>query len=149
VSDTTFKVTPAATPSVNWQRRATIARWLVAGSYGLLLVTIAVSTLLWPGRGREPSVTIWIVQTLPLLVVLPGLWRGGVTAHAWLSFIAMLYFAAAVMNVPLSSNPELPPVAIIDVLQLILSVEIFIGTMFYVRWRSRAVRAAAPVASPE
>lgn len=129
--------------AVDWQRRATLARWLVASSYGLLLVAIAASTLLWPGRGREPSAIIWIIQTLPLLMVLPGIWRAGVTAHAWLSFIAMLYFAAAVTNLPLASNVELPPLRILDVLELIFSIEIFVGAMLYVRWRSRAVRAAS------
>lgn len=121
---------------IDWQRRATIVRWLVASSYVLLLLAIAAGTLLWPGRGREPSALIWIMQTLPLLVVLPGLLRGGVNAHAWLSFIAMLYFAAAVTNL------FVPPLRALDVFELILSIEIFVGAMFYVRWRSRAVRAA-------
>ncbi len=131
---------------VDWQRRATLVRWIVAGNYVLLLLLIAVETLLWPGRGREPNVTIWILQTLPLLVVMPGIWRGGVRAHAWLSFIAMLYFAAAVANLPLSNftapaAPALPAMRWVDVLEVILSVELFVGTMLYVRWRSRAVRA--------
>lgn len=103
----------------------------------MLLVAIAVGTLLWPGRGREPSSIIWIIQTVPLLVVLPGILRAGVTAHAWLSFIAMLYFAAAVTNL------FIPPLRILDVLELIFSVEIFVGAMLYVRWRSRAVREAS------
>ncbi len=121
---------------------------MVASSYVLLLVAIAVGTLLWPGRGREPSIIIWVIQTLPLLIVLPGVVRAGVTAHAWLSFIAMLYFAVAVTNLPIASNVELPPVRILDVLELIFSVEIFVGAMLYVRWRSRAVRAASVAQEP-
>lgn len=137
-------IAPSATPPVDWQRRATLARWLVASSYAFLLLAVAAGTLLWPGRGREPSALIWVMQTLPLLVVLPGLLRGGVTAHAWLSFIAMLYFAAAVTNLPLTGE-SVPPLRLLDVLELILSVEIFVGAMFYVRWRSRALRAAGSI----
>jgi uncharacterized membrane protein len=148
VSDPTSPTTYSITPAVDWQRRATIARWVVASSYVLLLVAIAVGTLLWPGRGREPSIIIWVIQTLPLLIVLPGVVRAGVTAHAWLSFIAMLYFAVAVTNLPIASNVELPPVRILDVLELIFSVEIFVGAMLYVRWRSRAVRAASVAQEP-
>jgi uncharacterized membrane protein len=127
--------------AVDWQRRARIARWVVAGNYGLLLLLIAAATLVWPGQGRAPNPTIWILQSLPLLVVLPGILRGGVVAHAWLSFIAMLYFAMAAANLPMSAQAGLPPLRIVDVLQLIFSIEIFIGAMLYVRWRSRAVRA--------
>lgn len=142
MSATTSAATPGGEPAVNWQRRATVARWLVASSYGLLLVAIAIGTLLWPGREREPSVIIWAIQTLPLLIVMPGIWRAGVVAHAWLSFIAMLYFAAAVTNL------FVPPLRILDVLELIFSVEIFVGAMLYVRWRSRAVRAASAAQEP-
>lgn len=133
---------------VDWQRRASLARWVVALNYVLLLLLVAAQTLVWPGPGREPNVTIWILQTLPLLVVMPGIWRGGVRAHAWLSFIAMLYFAAAVANLPLSNlsasaaaTSVLPALRWLNVLEVILSVELFVGAMLYVRWRSRAVRA--------
>lgn len=121
--------------AVDWQRRAHVVRVLVASSYAGLLLLIAAGTLVWPGGDRNPSPTIWILQSLPLLVVLPGVIRAGVVAHAWLSFIAMLYFAMAV------SNLAVPPLRIIDVLKLIFSIEIFVGAMLYVRWRSRAVRA--------
>jgi uncharacterized membrane protein len=135
-------VKPVAKTTVDWQRRARIARALVAGNCGLLLLLIAASTLLWPGPDRAPNPTIWILQSLPLLVVLPGILRGGVIAHAWLSFIAMLYFAMSAANLPMSASAGLPPLRVTDILQLIFSVEIFIGAMLYVRWRSRAVRAA-------
>jgi len=122
---------------VNWQRRATRMRWMVLSSYVLLLLVIAAGTLVWPGRGRAPSPTIWVLQSLPLLIVLPGLIRAAVSTHTWLSFIAMLYFAMAVANL------FVPPLRLLDVLELILSIELFVGGMFYVRWRSRALRAAA------
>ena len=128
--------------AVDWRRRARVTRILVASNYVLLLLAIAAGTLLWPGRGREPSAIIWILQTLPLLVVLPGLVRGSVTAHAWLSFISMLYFAMAVTNV------FVPPLRILDVLELICSVELFISAMLYVRWHSRALRALNGTGSP-
>jgi uncharacterized membrane protein len=122
---------------VNWQRRATRMRWMVLSSYVLLLLVIAAGTLIWPGRGRAPNAVVWIALSLPLLVVLPGLIRAKVSSHSWLSFIAMLYFALAVVNL------FAPPLRLLDVLELILSIELFVGCMFYVRWQSRALRAAA------
>ena len=117
-----------------WQRRAGIARMLVLSSYVALLLLVAVGTLILPTRDRAPNVTIWIIQSLPLLIVVIGIVRGGVIAHAWLSFISLLYFAMAVTEL------FVPPLQILDVLKLIFSIELFFGAMLYVRWRSRALR---------
>jgi uncharacterized membrane protein len=74
--------------------------------------------------------------SLPLLVFLPGLWRGGVRSLAWLSFVSMLYFAQAVTAV--FAAPR-----VVTVLELIASVTLFICTLLFVRWRARADREAA------
>ena len=63
-------------------------------------------------------------QSLPLLIVLPGLSRHYYKAYSWLCFITLIYFTAYVVEVgsPLREWT--------DYLGLILSMLLFISAMF-------------------
>jgi uncharacterized membrane protein len=63
-------------------------------------------------------------------------WRGEPMTHAWLCFLLLMYFLVAVQNL-FASNRDL-----FDVLRLALIVVVFLSSMMYVRWGSRARRAA-------
>ena len=102
--------------------------------YGLLLLLalytlqiFAVTPFNW---------TMLAVGTLPVLLMLPAVWRGQPVAHAWLCFILLLYFLVAVQNM-FSPNRDA-----LDIARLVLVVIIFLAAMMYVRWGSRALRAA-------
>lgn len=120
-----------------YQRWAGVCRWLVWGSYLGLLLAQVLATLVIPSGGREPNVTIWLLVSAPLLVLLPGVWRGGVKAHAWLSFVSLIYFTFAVNNL------AVPRRSLLDGVELLLSIVLFSASMLYVRWHSRALRSAA------
>ena len=75
-----------------------------------------------------------IVVLLPLLIFLPGLWRGGVRTHVWLCFVVLIYFAAAVTQL------FLPQSTALDTIRLLLTVAIFVFALLFIRWRARADR---------
>lgn len=112
--------------------KARTARLTALIGYALLLLGLTLSTLVWPSRGREPNVVIWLLLVVPLLIFLPGLWRARPRTHSWLCFVTLLYFAMTVPNVFLADGRAVAVVELIGVALL------FIGSMFYVRWAARA-----------
>ncbi|MDB6063344.1 MAG: hypothetical protein JWM78_3447 [Verrucomicrobiaceae bacterium] len=112
------------------------ARKMTLVSLVLILLLVAINTLIAPTGGRSANVVVWIALSLPLLVVLPGVLRGGLTSYTWLGFISLLYFAQAVSALFSSASRRY------DILQLILSIALFFGALFFVRWRARANRIA-------
>lgn len=124
------------TDTTDYARRAVWARNGALLATLALLALIAFETMIEPTLGRRPNVVVWIALSLPLLVFLPGLWRGGVRSYAWLSFVSMLYFAQAVTALFAAS------VAPSSIASLAASVTLFVCTLLFVRWRARAERAA-------
>jgi len=103
----------------------------------LLLAVIAIDTLIAPSNAREPNPVVWVILSLPLLIFVPGIRRGGIYSNAWLSFVSLLYFAQGVTALFTPWRRSL------DVAHLSLSIALFICTMFYVRYAARAQRAAS------
>jgi uncharacterized membrane protein len=66
---------------------------------------------------------LWLFQSIPLLIVLPGLIKKHYRAHSWLCFIILAYFTAYVAEV---GSPLGEPT---DWIGLLLSIVIFIGAM--------------------
>jgi uncharacterized membrane protein len=120
-----------------YARRAELARGIVLFSLAALLLIVALDTLVIPSGARHANPVIWIALSLPLLVLVPGMWRGRLGSSTWLGFVSMLYFAQAV--VALFSPLRRP----LDVMQLLFSIALFSGALLFVRWRARANRAAA------
>lgn len=102
-----------------------------------LLVVIAIDTLIMPSRDRAPNVIVWFALSLPLLIFIPGLRRNSINSFSWLSFVALLYFAQSVTAL------FAPWWRWLDVIHLALTVTLFIGAMFAVRFTARASRMAA------
>jgi uncharacterized membrane protein len=100
-----------------------------------LLVVIAIDTLIMPSLQRSPNVVVWLFLSLPLVIFVPGIHRGAINSFAWLSFVSLLYFAQSVTAL------FIPSWRWLDVLHLILTVTLFIGAMFAVRYTARARRA--------
>jgi uncharacterized membrane protein len=116
------------------------AGWMRSGallSTLVLLAIIAFETLVAPSGGRQPNPVVWIALSLPLMIFLPGLWRGGLRSYAWLSFVSLLYFAQAVTALFAGQQH------LLERLDLIASVALFSCTLLFIRWRARADRALA------
>lgn len=100
----------------------------------LMLVVIAIDTLIAPSHSREPNAVIWLVWSIPLLIFIPGLRRGGLYSFAWLSFVSLLYFAQGVTAL------FAPWRRALDIIYLLTSITLFVCAMLYVRYAARARR---------
>lgn len=107
-----------------WSRRAV---WF---SYLGLIAVLSLIILVWPSCNRDPNPVMWGIQVGILACFLPGMIKQHVRTHAWLAFILMGYFMGSVSTVFACPSTLL-------VLEVILTVLLFIATMFYIRWRSR------------
>lgn len=111
-------------------RYAALANW-----FGLLILLTATSWLL-PTAGVRPMVT-WLIQCVPLLLLLPGMLRGTVSTHLWACFMALVYFTQGVVS---AFRPEMMLAGIIEV---VLSLDLFFAAMIYARWEGERIRTAA------
>ena len=121
----------ALTNRIRIMRYATIANWL-----GLLVYLTATSWLLQTDNVR-PAVT-WSIQCVPLLLLVPGLVRGTVSTHLWACFMALVYFTQGVVA---AFRPEMRIAGIIEV---VLSLDLFVAAMLYARWEGMRIRTARP-----
>lgn len=73
------------------------ARWVVlAACYGLLLYFL-VSSVVAINRFAIATVIIWLIQSIPLLIFMPGIHRQRLRSYAWMSFVVLLYFMHGVL----------------------------------------------------
>jgi uncharacterized membrane protein len=79
----------------------------------------------------DHSWKLWIFQTIPLLLVLPGIIKQHFRAYSWLCFIILAYFIAYVVEV------GSPIGDLSDWIGLTLSVIIFVGAMMSSRLLQR------------
>lgn len=107
------------------RRKLFVARALVLGSYAGLLLLFTLLALITP----EQSWKLWLVQILPLVIFVPGLWRGYHRTYSWICFVVLIYFTWSVTNL-------ISPLAYWrDVVVVVLSVTLFISAMMASRWR--------------
>ena len=122
--------------------KVVLSRWTaLLGYFGLLILL-----LMWQGffaveLPLPRSLTI-LFTVVPLLLPLRGLLHGRVYTHAWTIYLSLPYFIHAVGEVYSDSiNRGL------SLLELIFSLMLFTGCMFYTRYRSRQLKALAETAN--
>ncbi|GAB3370912.1 DUF2069 domain-containing protein [Spongiibacter taiwanensis] len=104
-------------------------------SYFALMVALSLSTWVWVQEGRQPSITIWVIRILPLLIFVRGVLREDLRTLAWLCFVVLLYFVMAVTE-------SMSPFALwINYVELALTVVIFCSATLFIRWRGRYLAA--------
>ncbi len=110
---------------VNISKKAVdTSKLITLASYGLMLGLLIVTNILSPTL----SLKLLVFQLIPLVILLPGLWRGHHRSYSWLCFVVLIYFTAYSVEVG-SSRSE-----ITDWLGLVLSIIMFIGGMLASRW---------------
>lgn len=107
---------------------------IVLACYGALLILFTLNTLIVPSCGRHANLLIAGLHIVPLLFFLPSLLRHNVRSYVWLCFISLGYFLVVVPNALACST-------VLNVLEPVLIVILFVAAMFYIRWRSRALKA--------
>jgi uncharacterized membrane protein len=101
-----------------------------------LMLLLSYNTLVSPPIGKQPNTTIWIIQLLPLAILVPGLIRGGHRSYALLCFVVMIYFMAAVINA-FTPGYTWPPYV-----EIALVCVIFVASLLYARYVRRTNVAA-------
>lgn len=119
--------------------RIRIMRYSVIASWtGLVLLLTYTSWAMTP-EGARPLV-IWLIQCGPLLLFLPGLWKGLIRAHLWLCFLILFYFIQGVLAA------FRPDELIVGVLEIVFTLDLFVAATMYCRWegaRRRGLQQAA------
>ncbi len=113
-----------------------LAYRVAVGSYfGLLALLIAWLGWISPPRGLPISIALFFM-TVPLLFPLRGILYGRPYTFAWASFLALFYFIHGVVEA--YSSPEDRYLAL---LEIVLSLAFYSGSVFYARFRGRELKA--------
>ncbi|MFV8781931.1 DUF2069 domain-containing protein [Microbulbifer sp. SA54] len=107
------------------KRKLVLAKRLNWFCYIALLVLFAVWNLFLPGG----SVQWWLLQSFPLLLVLPGLLKGNQRSYLWLCFILLLYITAGIVDVMMPTRGWQHGAL------AALSLTLFVSAMMTSRWQ--------------
>lgn len=130
--------TPKALPAREWlEPRVRFSRAASLICFLGMIALLSVYYLLFADlHGARPGV-ILTIELLPLLILTPGMISGSPRGHSWTCFVINLYFikgAVAAFD---------PNRWLFGLLEMALSVAVFISTLFYVRWRFQLSRKLA------
>lgn len=106
----------------------------LSGYFGLLSLLMLWNTWLAPSR-YFPVALVLLVMVGPLLLPLRGLLHGRPYTHAWTSYLALAYFMHGIGQayaVPSERTPAL--------LEVLFSLALFLGAIFYARFRGRELK---------
>ena len=119
------------------------ARWRTATI--VLLLLLAAHCVLWEGwlaplRAGGSWLTL---KALPLLIALPGLWRGRRYTYQWFSMLELLYVAEGAVRIF-----EPPPAGALAAIELLLAAALFVCVLGFAR-STRPSLAAKQTAAEE
>ena len=122
--------------SNDYKMLANRSRLLAQVSYWLLVLVLLLNTVVSPSCNREPNWVILAVQLALLLVFLPGMLKQNVRSYIWLCLVLLMMFLAAVTTAFACTT-------VLTIVEVLLTVALFIAAMLYIRWRSRELKQAA------
>jgi len=111
---------------VNLTKRVQLSRRVTLLSYAALLAALITSWI-----AKEPStgnLDVLLIQTVPLLVFLPGLLRGNSMVHLYMSCVLLLYITMAITNLMQGKDP------LFSGIETVASITLFTATMMFVRY---------------
>ncbi len=108
------------------------ARLTVLGFCILLAILLSLDFMFRNLGGEAASLTLWLVQSLALLLMLPGLRDGRPRHYQWLCFLLQFYFINAVLKA-FSPGRE-----IFGILEAMTSVTAFCAAISFVRAHRKA-----------
>lgn len=110
-------------------------RVAVSGYFGLIALLLAWLGWISPPVALPKSVALFLML-VPLLFPLRGILYGRPYTFAWASFLSLLYFIHGVVEA--YSSPEDRWLALLEV---VLSIAFYTGSMLYARYRGRELKA--------
>lgn len=93
-------------------------------SYALLLLVIAVNNIV----RADGSIKYWLLQSIPLLIFVPGIIKRHFRTYSWMCFVILIYF------IHYADKLSTDPGSIINWLAIALTVVLFNGAMMTSRW---------------
>ena len=105
----------------------------LSGYFALLLLLIVWHGFIYPAEKQPWLILAFIIA--PLLFPLKGLLDEKPYTYAWTSFVILLYFMHGIVES--WANDEQRVYAVIEVY---LSVQIYIGAIYYARLQGRALK---------
>ena len=99
--------------------------WLLLGCWLGLLLLLAVPLLL----SATASIAAWLMQTIPLLLTFPGVWKLRSRVLLWLAFLVLFYFVNGVLQ---ASSAE-PTLRWVGALTVLLCLTVFTAVIVVVR----------------
>lgn len=117
---------------MNLSNKVQISRRVTLTSYAALLAALITGWV-----ADQPSIDhldVLLIQTVPLLIFLPGLLRGNSMVHLYMSCVLLLYIVMAVTNFMLGKA------LLFSGIESVASITLFTATMMFVRY-SRMQRA--------
>lgn len=110
----------------------------LSGWFGLFFLLLVWFGWLAPAR-LLPTSLVLLFGVGPLLLPLRGLLHGRPYTFAWTSFLSLAYFTHGVV-VAWPRTPE----RWLGLLEVLFSLLLFTGAVWFARYRARELRAAAP-----
>ncbi|EGG99001.1 hypothetical protein imdm_1634 [gamma proteobacterium IMCC2047] len=117
---------------MNLSKRVQISRRVTLTSYAALLAALITGWI-----ADQPSIErldVLFIQTVPLLIFLPGMLRGNSMVHLYMSCVLLLYIIMSVTNLMLGKA------LLFSTIESVASITLFTATMLFVRY-SRMKRA--------
>ncbi|UZA68066.1 DUF2069 domain-containing protein [Pseudomonas viridiflava] len=130
--------TPKALPAREWlEPRVRFSRAAsLIGFLGMIALLSVYYLIFADLHGAQPGV-ILAIELLPLLILVPGMLSGSPRGHSWTCFVINLYFIKGALA---AFDPNR---GLFGLLEMALSVAVFISTLLYVRWRFQLNRKLA------
>lgn len=113
----------------------------LTGYFALFALLMTWNAWLAPSR-YFPVAMVLLVMGTPLLFPLRGLLHGKPYTHAWTSYLALAYFTHGV-----GTAWAVPAERLYGWLEIVFSLMLFVGAIFYARFRGRELRLAAETAA--
>ncbi|MCH4871523.1 MULTISPECIES: DUF2069 domain-containing protein [Pseudomonas] len=134
---------PKVLPSIAWLApRVRLMRVLSLVCFLSLIGLLCVYYLAFANlHGARPWV-ILLIELVPLLIVLPGMLLGSARGHSFTCYVINLYLIKGALAA-FDPNRQL-----FGLLEMAVSVAVFISAMLYVRWRYQLDRRLAGEGTP-
>jgi uncharacterized membrane protein len=129
---------PKVLPPLAWlEPRVRLSRIAALVFFFSLIALLSVYYLLVADlHGARPWVILGI-ELLPLLLLTPGMILGSPRGHSWTCFVVNLYFIKGALA---AYDPNR---STFGVLEMLVSLALFVSALLYVRWRFQYNRKRA------
>ena len=110
----------------------------LSGYFALLLLLVIWHGFIFPANNQPWLILGFIIA--PLLFPLKGLLQEKPYTYAWTSFVILLYFMHGTVEVWANAEQR-----IFAAIEVYLSVQIYIGAIYYARLQGRALKEEAKI----